>query len=434
VERRPNKAANDQASVLLIVMLITLVLGLGLASYLALMRWEHVSVVRSQAWNGALAMAEAGVEEALAQLNPSALLFNTDIDRGANGWSLSSDGNYHAPRRTLPDGYYDVTITADTFPMIYATGYVKIPTLSTTVARKVAVTTTLGSVYRGAISARLNVDLNGNSIETDSFDSMDSNYSTDGLYDPAKRKAGGDIATTSGVIEVQNADVRGSLYTGAEGSYTMGANGSVGDLTWPLGGGMQPGHYKNDFNMDFPDVLPPYSIGIPPVSGEVGGTNYTWVLGNANYLYGDPKGANFKTGDKILVTGKASVYVTADFLMQGGSSIFIAPGASLQLFVGGANATISTLNNAGNCATFTYFGLPGNTRIDLSGNNLFLGSIYAPNAALTLSGSGKDVIDFQGACAVRTIGMNGHFKFHFDENLKRKGPARGYQITSWREL
>jgi hypothetical protein len=30
--------------------------------------------------------------------------------------------------------------------------------------------------------------------------------------------------------------------------------------------------------------------------------------------------------------------------------------------------------------------------------------------------------------------MNGHFNFHFDENLKRRGPMSGFQMKSWREL
>ena len=120
--------------------------------------------------------------------------------------------------------------------------------------------------------------------------------------------------------------------------------------------------------------------------------------------------------------------------MQGQSSIIIAAGASLELYVGGANTSITTLNNAGNCATFTSYGLPGNTSIDLAGNDLFLGTIYAPRADLTLGGGGNNTLDYQGAIAVNTIGMNGHFNFHFDENLRRKGPVRGYQINSWTEI
>ena len=415
---------------------IIFVLGIGLSSYLLLMRWQNVSVVRSQAWNEAMGMAEAGVEEALAQLNPSALIFSTNINPGANGWSQQSDGMYHAARGTLTVGYYDVAISADALPIIYATGYVTIPTLSATISRSVRVATGIGSLFRGAMAARVNIDLKGNQVTTDSFDSADPNYSTNGLYDPSKRKAGGDVASTQGVINVQNANVMGTLYTGPAGSYTIGAQGSVGDVPWVTGGsaGLESGHYKNDFNMDFPAVLPPYQTGIPPAGDTVGGTNYTWVLGNANYMYTSANGASFKSGDKILVTGSATVYVTGSFTMQGNSSITIAPGAHLELYVGGASTTINVVNNGGTCNSFNYFGLPSNSSITLTGNAAFLGTIYAPTANLTLSGGGNNTLDYQGAIAVNTIGMNGHFNFHFDENLRRSGPIRGYQITSWAEM
>jgi len=431
-----NRRRNEQGSVLLVAMGITLVLGLGLASYLTLARAQHVSVIRSQAWNAALAMAEAGVEEAMAQLNPSALIFGTNVNRGANGWTLLSDGMYHAPRRTLPHGSYDVAITTDTLPTIYATGYVRIPTLSATISRSVKVNTGLSSLFRGSLAARVNIDLKGNDVMTDSFDSLDPNHSTNGLYDPAKRKDAGDVATTEGFINVQNANVMGTLYTGPDGGYTIGAQGSVGDLGWVLGGtlGLQPGHYKNDFNLDFPDVLPPFQTAVPPAGDTIDGTNYTWVLGYGNYMHIDPKGAKFNTGDIILVVGRAKLYVTGEFIMGGGSMIMIAPGASLELYVAGADTAITSVNNAGNCATFSYFGLPSNKRISLSGNDVFLGTIYAPDADLTMGGGGNNTLDYQGAIAIKTIGMNGHFNFHFDENLRRKGPVRGYQITSWIEI
>lgn len=419
-------------------MMVILVLGISLAAYLALMHHQQASVVRSQAWNKALTMAEAGVEEALAQLNPSAVLFNTNMDRGVNGWSLLSDGMYHAPRRIIADGYYDVAITADAYPKIYSTGYVTIRALSSTVVRKVAVTTANLGVFRGSMAARVNIDLKGNNIWTDSFDSADPLHSTNGLYYKPWRKAGGDVASAGGLINVQNADVRGTLYTSPLGSVSLGPGGSVGDLNWPLGGGLQAGHWKNDFNMEFPDVLPPYTTGLQPATWDdkANGTNYTY-LGNGNYMIDNGKWPlKFNSGDVILVTGQARLYVTGDFIMGGQSQIVIAPGASLQLYVGGQNTQFQTINNGGNCATFSYFGLPANTSVNLAGNNLLLGTIYAPSASLTLAGSGdpKNPFDFQGACAVNTIKMNGHFNFHFDENLKRQGPVRGYQIASWTEL
>jgi hypothetical protein len=437
IQPRLKRRRNVQGSVLLVSLAITLLLGLGLASYLSLTRWQYISIVRSQAWNAAIGLAEAGVEEALAQLNPSALLFTTNIDRGANGWTLEADGMYHAPRRTLPDGYYDVAISSGTYPVICSTGYVTIPTLSATVSRAVRVTTGTSGLFRGAMAARANIDFKGNNITIDSFDSIDPNYSTLGLYDPAKRKANADVASTEGFINVQSANVMGTLYTGPGGDATIGSQGTVGDLTWVVTNkstGIQPGHYRNDFNMDFPDVLPPYQTAVQPASGTINGTNYAWVLGNGNYMYADSKGADFKTGDQILVVGRARVYVTGDFTMQGGANMILAPGASLELYVGGANTIIGAINNAGNCATFSYFGLPSNTSVTLAGNDVFLGSVYAPAADLTMSGGGNNSLDYQGACAVKTIGMNGHFNFHFDENLKRAGPVRGYQINSWSEI
>ena len=433
---RINNQGGARGSVLIITLGVTLLLGLGLASYLLLVRWQHLLNVRSQAWNAAMGMAEAGIDDALAQLNPSALLFTTNINRGANGWTLMGDGMYHAPRRNLANGYYDVALSADTFPIICSTGYVTIPTLQTTIRRAVRVTTTTSFLYRGAMAARRNIDLKGNGITADSFDSMDPAFSTNGLYDQNKRKANGDLATTDGLLNVQNANIMGTLYTGPDGTYSMGAQGSVGDIAWVLGGnrGVQTGHYKNDFNMDFPDVLAPYTSAVPPDGDVIDGTNYTWILGYGNYMYNDPRGITFKTGDHILVVGRARMYVTSDFIMLGGSSIIITPGASLDLYVGGANAVINSVNNAGNCANFSYFGLPGNTSIQVGGNSLFLGGLYAPNANLVLNGGGNSVVDFQGSCVVNSVTMDGHFNFHFDENLKRKGPVRGYQVTSWTEL
>jgi hypothetical protein len=425
----------EDGSVLMIALMIALILGIGLASYLLLVRAQNVSTYRSQGWNGAMAMAEAGIEEALAQLNPSALLFTTNINRGANGW-VAGSGGFYSPRRQLDDGYYDVLITADSLPYIYSTGYVKVPTFSVPIQRAVRVKTTYGRLFQYAMAAKIEIDFKGAGVETDSFDSNDETYSTGGLYDPAKRKANGDVATTAGILNVGNAKVMGTLFTGPEGGYSLGPNGSVGDVGYVLGGnrGIQEGHYRNDFNMDFPDVLPPYASGLMPQGKEINGTNYFWVLGSGNYMDGASGGVKLQTGDKILVTGRSRVFVTGDFLMSGEAAIMIAPGASLELYVAGANASITKLNNAGSCAAFRYYGLPSNTTLTLSGNSAFLGSIYAPNAFFTLGGGGSDWVDFQGACVVNRIRMNGHYKFHFDENLRRKGPVRGFQVVEWKEI
>ena len=72
--------------------------------------------------------------------------------------------------------------------------------------------------------------MNGNNISTDSYDSADPNYSTNGLYTPLRRKANGDVVTGGLVLNVGNANVRGHVRTAPGGWVTWSNNVSVGDL------------------------------------------------------------------------------------------------------------------------------------------------------------------------------------------------------------
>jgi len=76
--------------------------------------------------------------------------------------------------------------------------------------------------------------------------------------------------------------------------------------------------------------------------------------------------------------------------------------------------------------------LPSNTSITYSGTSMFIGTIYAPNADFTMSGGGNNN-GLIGSSITKTITLNGHYNFHFDENLLN-GQPRGYTIAAWREL
>jgi hypothetical protein len=52
---------------------------------------------------------------------------------------------------------------------------------------------------------------------------------------------------------------------------------------------------------------------------------------------------------------------------------------------------------------------------------------------MKLGGGGTDLYDFQGACVVDSITLNGHFSFHYDENLTKKGPQSGFVVKLWQE-
>ena len=88
---RRSRPVDRHASVLLASLLFIAILSLVLASYLGLSAAQTVSVARSQAWNAAIAVAEAGVEESLAQLNAGIGIGALNLT--ANGWEAKSGGN-----------------------------------------------------------------------------------------------------------------------------------------------------------------------------------------------------------------------------------------------------------------------------------------------------------------------------------------------------
>lgn len=422
----------EEASVLAVGLVICVILSLSLLSYLSLVNSQNTSVARGQAWNAALAMAEAGAEEALAQLNPSVGATNI---LAANGWNIV-DGNYQPTpaRRDLAGGYYYVSYTPTPPPTIYSTGYVTIPAVSATVQRAVEVRTTNAPAFDSAMAAKLDIDFKGFMINIDSYDSANELYSTAGKYDAAKRKAGGDVASTAGLVNVQNAHVKGKLFTGPTGSYNLGI-GEVGGLSW-TGPGIQPGWYRNDYNVEFPDVPVPFTAAVAPGSRTITNETFKYYLGSGNYMVsGDVVLNNTDDSHAIYVAGYARLYVTGNFSMSGNRSfIYVAPGAKLELYVGGASANFTKVNVNGNAYAFQYYGLPGNTSVTWGGNDEYIGTVYAPQATFTLGGGGNDEYDYQGSCVANSIKLNGKFNFHYDEDLKRNGPPRGYVAISWREL
>src|SRR5436309_826075 len=81
----------SQGSALLLALLTAFVICIALTTYLYLVSNQNRSVMRSLAWNSSIPVVEAGVEEALTQLN-----YTTVVDMDANGWGpLSADGFYH---------------------------------------------------------------------------------------------------------------------------------------------------------------------------------------------------------------------------------------------------------------------------------------------------------------------------------------------------
>lgn len=46
----------------------------------------------------------------------------------------------------------------------------------------------------------------------------------------------------------------------------------------------------------------------------------------------------------------------------------------------------------------------------------------------------NSLFNFTGALMVGNLVLTRPFNFHFDESLARRGPRRGFVVSSWREL
>jgi hypothetical protein len=421
--------------VLVITLVLAGILVVTLGAYLAWVQTQNKLIAESQGWNAALAAAEAGIEEGLAQVNVG---FGTNYAASAQlNWGNSIAGQF-GPKSTALDSGSNSTIIIDGVPgpTIISTGFVTAPMMSKTSMRVVRVTTALSSAFGNAMVALQDITFNGNNIAIDSFDSSDSNYSTGGLYDAAKRKAGGDVASTYGIVNIGNADVNGKVRTGPNATLSINQqNGFVGDLNW-TGPGIQSGWWVKDFNMEVRSVSAPDTTSYVQPGSQ--GTTNKYVLANGNYKLDTD--LSLQAGDTMLVTGDSTLYVSGNVTMQGSSgnknaaSITIAPGATLKIYVAGTSATFTQVNTTGTAKSFQYYGLPSNTSLSWGGNAGYIGTIYAPQATLSLGGGGNNHFDYQGACICNSITMNGHFNFHYDEDLKRHGPSSGFAVSSWQEL
>ncbi len=103
---------------LLVTLLTCVVIGFTLASYLVLVSSQNRSVMRSLAWNSAIPVLEAGVEEALTQLRHREV-----SELHSNGWT-PVNGRY-AKELRIDDSYCHVAIeVSGPTPVICSTAYV----------------------------------------------------------------------------------------------------------------------------------------------------------------------------------------------------------------------------------------------------------------------------------------------------------------------
>ena len=441
----------EQGSVLAITLIICTILSILMGSYLYMIQTQRFSVARSQRWNQALVVSEAGVEEAMALLNSGVKAPNFGIFpwTSAGGGVFTSPTN--RPEKRLADGYYEVFITngfAGANPVIISKGRVAGPIGSPLLVRTILVETKPRPTFpvKAPMIVRQGFNSNGNNVSTDSFDS------TVGAYNPSTAGTNGDVVTlttNANSVVIGNGNIKGSVRTppgGLQGvTATIGSNGSVGDADWVSGGnyGFQSGHFRDDFTLnEFPDAtLPNVSPWFSPGGGKApDGLNYDYLLVGQNYQVGTLSGSVYVGLPNTVLYVTSSINIGSGGNKKGWAppQIHIGPGASLTIYMAGATTSIGgngLVNDTSEAKNFQYYGLPTNTKIDITGNGAFYGTIYAPQADLNLKGSGNSTIDdFTGASITKTTTMTGNFRFHYDEALGLLTTLAGYDAISWKEM
>src|ERR1043166_931864 len=444
---------SKRGNALLIALVFSAVVGIVLASYFGLIQSRNLVRARSFAWNSAIPVLEAGVEEAFTHLKD-------DTNLTANGWASSGSGAtiiYNRTRTNSDSSYYTATISnAASVPIIYSSGYVPTPLKQGSyISRRVRVTTgsTGSSFFSKAILARGTINFAGD-MQVNSYNSSNTNYSNaNGTYNTNKFTANGWVASmaSSGIaIDIAGSKIYGGIQYPGGATYNIGS-GTVGDAAYvgnaANSGTIESGYNDNTLNITIPATpLPTNSAGsaaldpgwtyVAPTSFTTNGVTYAYVFTNGNYSIGSDTFHN----QNILVTGNAKLYIGKNGRLQMGSGnvIKIQTNASFSIYNDSSTDAVFTgiANDSQLPTKFFYWALPDtvSSKLSLTGGGYFAGGIYAYYQDVVLTGgSSANPRDFFGALVANSVVNSGHFYMSYDQALSSIGG--GSSVTfAWLEL
>jgi hypothetical protein len=317
------------------------------------------------------------------------------------------------------------------------------------------------SAFQMAIFARKQIDLSGNQMVIDSYDSRDDAKSywpegaTHGEYpwingdeqqgvDPGKRQWRGDIGTNGTLINAGYADVHGTASTNH--GTVLEDSGVHGNFP------SDPNRIQNDFFMEVVEVTAPtpdqqpasadYASMLSVSSGAViqASENSPTVV-RLSFI-------DISAGDTLLIKGAAGKTTDAHLFVSGNISvsdqagIILEDGVRLRLFVGGdvriSGRGVRNPNPPVNfqlyCLTRSALESENVGNIKIAGDGDFSGAIYAPNYDIEVQGAASPATaNLFGGFVGHTVRISGTRGLHYDEAFTNRGIVAGYKIVSWFE-
>ncbi len=436
----------QRGSVLLVALFFAMVIALSLGGYMSLVNNTIKSSNRSFYYNGALNLAESGLEQGLWSVNKA-------VAGAGNAWTdWTIDGS--AARQTFANWDFGPGVTGVVKVRVYnyagssTKRIVARATLSTPnmapVEKWLSVDLTRRSRFSNGLVAKDSVTFNGNNATVDSWVSDPDNSTSTPVvaYSSAVRRDHGSVGSVSilnTAVAVNNADIWGSAATGAADPQ-VGANGSIlgadsaakDKSTW-ANAKVDPSRVSTDFTANFDPVAQPTGSCLGSLgAGTIGTEGTTTTLTYTNLSLTSKGELVVKGNVTLLLTATAG---TSAIDMAGQSTITIPAGSSLTIYTAG-NIKVAgngLANNNDAPITCQIWGTStGSTKqdIQIAGNGALKAVVYAPNGSVKINGNG----DVMGSVVASDITLVGNAAFHYDESLANLDVDASFRIGKWSEL
>lgn len=451
---------SERGSLLIVAMILSAVIGISIASYLSLARTGMQISDRALHSNAAMNLAENGLEQAVYAINKK--ISTPSYDWAASAWTISGANARQKWTTSLGQGATGETRAyvygyAGTSPTIVARSLVTPGgATSPAIEKWVYVQLRKTSKFANGLVARESVTFNGNNASVNSWNSEKNDDGTPRAspapYSDALKHDKGSVGCVSVAVDailVQNADIWGYASTGGAAPQ-VGSNGLIGPFgTTP--GTKDPSRVSTDFSANLDPVSEPGGgVAHLPITHNGGagtqslpytlGTNgvaSTWRMTSISGQGGAEKILTIRGDVTIILTASAG---SNALTMTGNAGIVIQPGASLTIYTEGdvalggngiANGG-TTAASANQPKNFQIWGTRTTTgqSIDIAGNGVLSGIVYAPNANVTIRGNG----DVLGSVVGNNITLVGNAAFHYDESLADMDGSNPFRISKWQEL
>ncbi len=407
----------EKGSVLAFSVIVLTILVLFAAPFLFQLSSERRNTDRSYQSIAALSLAEAGIERAIWELNHGNILTWTGDDtlRTLNISSFqTSDG------RVIGDISIRIENPLGDNPVIEATG--SLPYLG---SLEIARTTRVNLESKGfspfEYAAFGDEGINTNvDTDTNSYDSRLGDYNVNGNLGSQ-----GNIGTNSvsnGAINLNDdSEISGDAYSG------LGSDPSqvivLNDTSEIYKQQLTLAHQKNLPSVIAPEDLPFRGLyfltdGAEGTINESGRYTSFLLLNSA----------------QTTITADITLYITGQFLMTNNTTLYIAPGASVKIYLDDS-FEISTgsmmQNQSKNPSRVQILGTDSFTDTMYWGSeSSFYGAIYVPRANVNYA----TPHDLYGSLVAKKLISNAHYDIHYDVALSDlELTGRAFAVKSWQE-